>query len=339
MSIFKDFPTILPRLWDWLREHKPWAWVFSGIGVAVPIALVGWLVIDSSNPPDITASASGNGVAVVATDGSNVTIQHNDPAIAEAVAEAIKGLNRELERKEQALTDVRQAAQEREQSLQAALDEAIAAIPKQTEIPDAQARIEEALTAAAEGNTALAEAIFSEVEARKIAEGKAAKKSAYKEAAEAARHRGALAFLHDTNKAIAAYRRATELDPENAAGWNRLGLLLYRTGELDAAAAAYRQVESLGNAEDDQKLLAVAYGGLGNLYLTRGELDQAETMHKKALALDEELGRKEGMASDYGNLGNVYQTRGELDRAESMYRKSLAIDKELGHKEGMANQY
>ncbi|WP_133511881.1 tetratricopeptide repeat protein [Candidatus Thiosymbion oneisti] len=288
MSIFKDFPTILPRLWDWLREHKPWAWVFSGIGVAVPIALVGWLVIDSSkHSPDITASASGNGVAVVATDGSNVTIQ-TDPSVAKTIDKAVEALSRELERKEQALADTRQrelVAQERERSLQAelaALKEAIAAIPKQTEIPDAQARIKEALAAAAEGNTTLAEAIFSEVEARKIAEGEAAKKSAYKEAAEAARHRGALAFLHDTNKAIAAYRRATELDPENADGWNQLGRLLRRTGALDNAEAAYRKVASLGNAEDDQEFLAVAYGNPGNVYRIRGDLDQAEAMYNKA---------------------------------------------------------
>jgi len=121
----------------------------------------------------------------------------------------------------------------------AALQEALSALPKQTEIPDSQARIKEALAEAAKGNTALAEVIFSEVEERKIAEGKAD----YQAAAEAARHRGALAFLHDTDKAIAAYRRATELDPENADGWNQLGQFLYRTGVLDSAEAAYREVE------------------------------------------------------------------------------------------------
>lgn len=153
-----------------------------------------------------------------------VTIRNSNPA----VAKAIEALSRELERKEQALTDARQreaAFQERDRSLQAdlaALKEAITAIPKQTEIPNAQARIRKALAAAADGDTALAEAIFSEVEARKIAEGK----TAYQTAAEAARHRGALAFLHDTDTAIAAYRRATELDPENADGWNWRGHLL-----------------------------------------------------------------------------------------------------------------
>ena len=107
---------------------------------------------------------------------------------------------------------------------------------------DAKARIREALEAAAEGRTELAKAIFSEVEARKIKGGRAA----HQEAAEAARHRGVLVFLHDTDKALAAYRRAIELDPENAEAWNGFGLLWARTGALDEAEAAYRELESLG---------------------------------------------------------------------------------------------
>lgn len=177
--------------------------------------------------------------------------------------------------------------------------EAVSAIPKQTAISNAKTRIKEALEEAAQGNTQLAEAIFSEVAARKSAEGKAANR----EAAEAERHRGTLAFLHDTGKALAAYRRATELDPENAAGWNSLGHLLVRTGELNDAEAAYREVQSLGEATNDRELLAIAYANLGNVYRTRGDLEEAEAMHQKALALNEALGRKKGMANQYANHG------------------------------------
>lgn len=189
-----------------------------------------------------------------------------------------------------------------------------------------KARIQEALEAAAKGDTRLAEEIFSEVEARKTAEGTAANR----EAAEAARHLGALAFLHDTDKSIAAYRRATELDPENADGWNRLGHLLSRTGALDEAEAAYRVVASRGEATNDQGVLAVAYGNLGNLYQTRGDLDEAEAMYRKGLALNEALGRKEYMAAIYGNLGILYQTRGDLDQAEAMYKQALALFQAIG---------
>jgi len=193
-------------------------------------------------------------------------------------------LTQELDAKDQALRDAQQreeTARELEQSLRAELKEAVSAIPKQTEIPNAEARIQEALEQAAKGNTVLAEAIFSEVEVRKAAEGKLANK----EAAEAARHRGALAFLHNTDKALAAYRKATELDPENAGAWNGLGLLLVRTGALDEAAEAYRTVVSLGKATSDRELLAVAYDGLGTVSRIRGDPEQAESMCRQALDL------------------------------------------------------
>jgi TPR repeat protein len=54
-----------------------------------------------------------------------------------------------------------------------------------------------------------------------------------RDAAEAARHLGALAFLDNTEEALRWYRRAVELDPANADEWNWLGLLYYRTGQLD----------------------------------------------------------------------------------------------------------
>jgi len=106
-----------------------------------------------------------------------------------------------------------------------ALTDAIAALSK-TGAPAAS--IEAALQALAQGNTAKAQAIFAEVLRSKEAEGR----QANKEAAAAARHLGALAYLHDTNGALAAYRKAVELDPDNAEGWNILGHLLHRTGEL-----------------------------------------------------------------------------------------------------------
>jgi len=272
MDIPGDFPTILSQLWAWVVKNREW--LFSGAGIIGVVAIIGWLRTKLHSPKHPPTSAP------------SVTIQNNDPAVAKAIA----ALSRQLDAKDRQLEVLSQQLADARQGEKAAIREAITALPKQTEIPDAQARIEEALAAAADGNTTLAEAIFSEVEARKVTEGKAA----YQAAAEAARHRGALAFLHDTDKAIAAYRRATELDPENAVGWNRLGRLLYRTGALDDAEAAYRKVESLGKAQNNRALLAIAYGNLGNLYQTRGDPDQAEAMYRKSLAIDEELGAQRG---------------------------------------------
>jgi tetratricopeptide (TPR) repeat protein len=201
--------------------------------------------------------------------------------------------------------------------------------------PEEQAQFREALAHLNRGDTARAEDIFTD-----IAKVESARGTAHNErAAVAYRHLGALAVLHDTQKALAAYRRATELTPEDAEVWNALGLLQRRLGEIDPAAQSYAKVIALGEEHGRRDWVAAASGNLGNLYATRGELERAEEMYKKSLAINEALGRKEGMANAYGNLGLLYATRGEPKRAEEMYRKSLEINEALGRKEGMANQY
>ena len=315
-----DFSTTLSQLGAWLSVNK--TWIFSGIGVVVLGVLGKWLFIrprpsNATDKGNTTSSASGDGASVTAIN-SNVNVQNSDPAVTKAIKaiKAIKALSRDLDAKDRQLEILNQQridAQQGEQGEKAAIKEAITALPNQTEISDAQARIKEALAAAAEGNTTLAEAIFAEVEARKVAEGKevearkiaeekAARKSAYQEAAEAARHRGALAFLHDTDKAIATYRRATELDPENAVGWNQLGQLLYRTGALQDTEAAFRKVKALGKAADNQALLAIAYGNLGIVYQTRGDPDQAEAMYRKSLGLFQAIGARPQVEQVRGSL-------------------------------------
>jgi tetratricopeptide (TPR) repeat protein len=150
------------------------------------------------------------------------------------------------------------------------------------------------------------------------------------------RQKGAFAFLHDTHAAMAAYAKATELDPDDPDGWNRLGALQLRTGALDAAINSFERVLGLSNKLSDKTWEAKATGNLGLIYRRRGELDRAEAMHLKSLEIEKELGRKEGVAKQSGNLGLIYRTRGELDRAEAMFKRDLELSEELGSKEGQA---
>jgi hypothetical protein len=90
-----------------------------------------------------------------------------------------------------------------------ALTEAVTALTRQKGLDSVNA-----LAQLRENNTEEAETIFAAILERKVAEGQVA----YQQAAEAARHLGALAFLHDTAKALTAYRRAVELDPANMDG-------------------------------------------------------------------------------------------------------------------------
>ena len=182
-------------------------------------------------------------------------------------------------------------AAEREETLRGQvrqLTEAVQALADQRGKSGAPAGIDAALAHLAKGETDAAESVFYEVKERRKKAGAGALKEA---AAAAARHIGALAYLHDTDKAMAAYREAVDLDPENADGWNRLGNLLFRTGDLNGAERAYGRFLSLGNlVDDDDEIIAIATSNLGNLYQTRGDLDRAEAMYRKSLALFREVG-------------------------------------------------
>jgi tetratricopeptide (TPR) repeat protein len=161
-----------------------------------------------------------------------------------------------------------------------ALTEAVTALSTGQGIDASPSELKAALTALAQGNTTLAKSLFA-----KTAE-KAEQQA--KQGAEALRNLGALAFLDNTQEALKAYRRATQLDPDNADGWNKLGRLLERVGDLTEAIAVYNTVLALGEQHGDKREIAVAYGDLGAVYRTRGDLDKAIEFHQKAFAARQE---------------------------------------------------
>lgn len=195
-----------------------------------------------------------------------------------------------------------------------------------TQVPSvSKPEIEEALARLEHGDAQGAKVIFKGVLQRKTAEGNAANQ----DAAEAARHLGALAFDDNTTEALAAYRKAVELDPNNAEGWNSLGLLLVRGEQWNDAATAFQKVKAIAESRGDQKWQATGYSNLGRLAQRHGDLAAAEGMYKKALVLYETLGKKEGLVIAYLDLGRLAQSRGDVARAHAMMGKSLDFFVEL----------
>lgn len=250
-------------------------------------------------------------------------IAKNALYLARQFVEAAKEKQRDLETEN---SQLREALAGQDTQAEKALADAIEGLNEDAEVAEDRAPFDKALAELAEGRPDAAENLFAEILDRRKAEGQAA----LKEAAEAARHIGAIAFYHETQKALAAYVEATELDPDDAEAWNQLGHLQHRLGNLAAAETAYQSVLRLGNNIEDQALLAVAYGNLGIVFHTRGDLDEAEGMYRKALALFDALGRKEGMANQYGNLGNVYLTRGDIAAACQAWDKSRDLFTGIG---------
>jgi len=318
------------KIWNWLAANKD-AITSLGVFVTILATIIGGIWAWRKNKKSQSAPTSSstqyhsnqnqNIAAITAHEGGVVKdvhvgdVHHHGLSVEEAL-----NLAKEL------------AAKQGEQDAQIikSLQETIQALSQQE---TATYHIQQALDKLKQGDTRAAEDIFTRIAAQAKQKGK----DANLEEATALRHLGSLAFLHDTQKALDAYLRSTALDPDNIDGWNQLGRLYRRIGELDQSENAYRFILKL--ASNDLHGQAVAYGNLGVVYQTRGELDQAIDYHCKALAIHEVLGSKEGMANQYGNLGVVYQIRGELDQAIDYNRKALALDEELGSKEGMAVNY
>lgn len=137
----------------------------------------------------------------------------------------------------------------------------------------------QALNFLKQGDTKKAEEIFEGA----AAEARRTGREANIQEAEALRHLGSLAFLHDTQKALNTYQRSTVLDPDNLDGWNQLGHLYKRIGELENAENAFMNVLKL--ARSDQAGQAVAYSKLGFVYQIRGEMDKAIAYWNKSLKL------------------------------------------------------
>ncbi len=115
-------------------------------------------------------------------------------------------------------------------------------------------------------------------------------------------------------EAVEGYRKALELAPELKRAWRNLGALLYRIGDLDAAASALERAVELDPAD------ALAWANLGGVLQARGRSSPAQSACRRALALDEanELA--------HYNLGNVLFDDEDYAAAAEHYRRCLELN-------------
>jgi tetratricopeptide (TPR) repeat protein len=115
----------------------------------------------------------------------------------------------------------------------------------------------------------------------------------------------------------AAYRKAIELDPKNAAPWNGLGNVLQEhLGRPAEAESAYRKAIEL------DPTLAKPWYNLGLVLQDHlGRPCEAKAAYRKAIELDPKW------ASPWYNLGNVLQIHlGRPAEAEAAYRQAIELD-------------
>ena len=110
-----------------------------------------------------------------------------------------------------------------------------------------------------------------------------------------------------------AFHRALALNPDLPSAQVNLGALLYDAGKLDESAQSYRRAIAI------DPNLAEAHNGLGAALLDQGALDDAAAAFERALAIDP------GHAVALSNLGSVKRQRGDDAGAADCYRRAIAI--------------
>lgn len=110
-----------------------------------------------------------------------------------------------------------------------------------------------------------------------------------------------------------AYRRAIELEPNNADYYSNLGVTYYTLQRMDEAIAAFRT--ALQHAPSDAALHYL----LGAALLQVNRLDEAEQSFVRANQLDPKLGEP------YYGLGVLYRLRGQRDQAIAAFERFLEI--------------
>lgn len=161
-----------------------------------------------------------------------------------------------------------------------------------------KAQNESALNALALGNT---------TEAKKLLAAATSKiESDTKEDAKTYIHLGSLAYLDNTQEAIIAYRRASELDPDNPEASNMLGVLLLRVGDYASAERYLKRVESYGITHKSNLYTSIAYSNLGTIYKIQKKFDLAIDYQNKAIKINNASKNMLGLSQNYGSLASLY---------------------------------
>ncbi len=185
------------------------------------------------------------------------------------------------------------------------------------------------------------------------------------------REAGALYYTIDLPRAVASFREAARLEPEDIATMDLLGYALNRAGELDEAAAVFHEIlardatdsqrssahaglayisKQRGNYDDAEMHYRAAQAaadpssadyvwavaGLGQIDLARGRFDSARDQMNSALTLAEERGMELMRAQFLGLLGNIAARQERFDDAERLMQESLAIHKQQNNLAGSA---
>ena len=151
------------------------------------------------------------------------------------------------------------------------------------------------------------------------------------------RQAATLAQWTDTRAALAAIRRATELDPDHLWSWIERGRLETQSGDRPAAHRSFVTALERAKAAGDERMEGVAYHEIAVLLLAAGDLKAALDLFVKQGAIAERLAARDpentewqhDLSTSYERIGYVRVASGDLAGAQRSYEAGLAIAERL----------
>ena len=117
--------------------------------------------------------------------------------------------------------------------------------------------------------------------------------------------------------AIAAFRRAVQINPVSFQANHNLGLELAKREQIQDAATF---IEAALAAQPGHRLAPQAHNDLGVVLESQGKLDEADEHYRQAMLLDPNLG------AAHVNSAHALQRQGQLVQAEQMFRRAVELD-------------
>lgn len=118
------------------------------------------------------------------------------------------------------------------------------------------------------------------------------------------------------NDAETVLRQVVQLEPEVAAFWSNLGMILGEQGRAEEAEVVGRRAVEIDPGS------ATAWYNLGNSVRRQGRDEEAETAYREALRIDPQ------MTVGWNNLGKVLSQQDRHEAAEDAFREALKVNPE-----------
>ena len=116
-----------------------------------------------------------------------------------------------------------------------------------------------------------------------------------------------------------------------------LGVLAFRTGDLEKAQTKYKEALRIYSDINEKKGKANAFWTLGDLAFRTGALEKAEIRFEEALKIYRDIDVALGEANALLRLGVLAFQTGDLEKAQTKYREALRIYRDIDAKIGEAN--